>query len=220
MLSERIRMSMAASEGDFPSQEPTDYELMETVVNSETWTAPESGYFQVEVFGASGSGGGFAYCTNDDGTQYFYYTGGGGGGGGYAASRFKLFQGDTLSVAIGTVGATTSVTPNNTTDESYDTMSVTGGGNGGNAYASYGGSSSGGAGGAGGAASGGNITNANGNNGSTGAYSFNKPTRGALGGAAGYTGGNAGGNGGGYTIGPEAGKAGFVKIYRGNTNLA
>ena len=193
---------LLATLGGFPSQEPTAYELIGTYTTSQTWTAPESGYFQIEVFGASGSGG-LDYFRNG-----MMWCGGGGGGGGYACSRIKLKKGDKIIFSPGSVGAT-SYAEIDSSMEAYSKMNVTSGANGGNG--SFG---NGGAGGAGGIASGGNYKNANGGAGGAGANGGANP---GTGGAAGYSGGNAGGNG--SSAKPAgAGKAGFIKIYRGNTN--
>ena len=219
-MAERRRMLLATL-GGFPSQEPTAYELIGTYTTSQTWMAPESGYFQIEVFGASGNGGA-AIIYNS-----MPYGGGGGGGGGYACSRVKLRKGDILVFSPATVGATSSVTFNSSI-ETYDDLQVTSGANGKNATGSatiYGG--------AGGVANGGNYANNNGGAGANG-RSYKKVTDGwtgygGTGGTSGYTGGNDGGKGAnGYRdyseydhswVGsPGYGKAGFIKIYRGNTN--
>lgn len=196
----------------FPSS-PSAYNLIGTYTGNQTWTAPENGYFQIEVFGASGSGG-------DPSNSYA--GGGGGGGGGYACSRVTLNKGDAIALTVGAVGATTSAAVNSSHNNSYDhTLQVTSGGNGAKASGKTPGS-----GGAGGTGSGGNYANyaggAGGNGGAGSAYAVGA---GGNGGTAGYSGGNVGGKGGqsgiiivgGETKG-EAGAAGFIKIYRGNTN--
>ncbi|MBO5715095.1 MAG: hypothetical protein J6S23_01725 [Clostridia bacterium] len=186
----------------FP-QEPSGYEELAIITASQTWTAPENGYFQIEVFGASGNG------ANG---HSVYVAGGGGGGGGYSCSRIKMNKDDTIVLTVGGVGAVSSASINSSL-ETYDTLSVTSGANG-----SQGPLNSGGAGGAGGVASGGNYANLNGGKGGTGSYA--QAGAGGYGGAAGYTGGNVGGAGGNGNSGVGgAGKAGFFKIYRGNTNL-
>ena len=180
----------------FPN-EPSAYNQLALITASQTWTASENGWFQVEVFGASGNGGtGTGYANSGKG--------GGGGGGGYSASRMPLNKGDTIVLTIGVVGSTTKAVINSSHDDTYDhTIQVTSGTNG-----KDGSSLSGnGTGGTGGTASGGNYANANGGNGVTG----------GAGGEAGHTGGNVGGDGvKSKTANP--GSAGFVKIYRGNTN--
>lgn len=187
----------------FP-EEPSAYDQLALIIFSQTWTAPENGYFQIEVFGASGNGanGHSVYCA-----------GGGGGGGGYSCSRIKMNKDDTIVLTVGGVGAVSSASINSSL-ETYDTLSVTSGANG-----SEGWPGSGGPGGAGGVASGGNYANNNGGNGGNGSYTQAGP--GGAGGAAGYTGGNVGGAGGNGNYGAGvAGKAGFIKIYRGDTNVA
>ena len=196
----------------FP-QEPSAYNQLALITASQTWIAPEDGWFQIEDFGASGKGGdGYLLSMNN---VYASLSGGGGGGGGYAASRIKMHKGDTAVINIGAVGATTSVTINSTV-ESYSALSVTSGSSGENAANS----SAGGAGGAGGIASGGNHANNNGGNGSKGEQNNGGLAIGGNGGAPGYTGGNYGGKGadGANRNYGEAGKTGFIKIYRGNTN--
>lgn len=219
-----IRRRLLNCGGGFPA-EPTAYTLIEKYTTSQTWTAPETGWFQVEVFGASGKGGaGKSYCKV---VQYepidYAASGGGGGGGGYACSRIKMKKGDTIELVVGAVGADSSATIDSVV-ETYDIMTVTSGANGGDVsgnVVSY----KVGTGGTGGVASGGNYANANGGAGGNG----NKTgTSGGKAGTAGYTGGNAGGTGGygqtNYTSkeathAGKAGKAGFINIYRGDTNL-
>lgn len=206
----------------FPA-EPTEYTLIETYTASQSWTAPEDGYFKIEVFGASGKGGkAYAYYRDN---KYYYWGngGGGGGGGGYACSNIKLKKGDVIAIVSGAVGSDSTATINSSL-ESYSKMTVTSGANG--TDSSIPNDLYEGKGGAGGVASGGNVANANGGDGSDGGHGDGgRNGAGGAGGAAGYTGGNAGGVGGtmnassGETS-PGAGKAGFIKIYRGNTNVA
>lgn len=216
----------SAETSSFPS-EPTEYILTDTITASQTWTAPADGYYQVEVFGASGSGGvgdSESASTDDGWSALAIAPGGGGGSGGYSQSIFKLKAGDTLIITIGAVGATTSVEPNNTTNEDYDTITITSGANGGNGNAAMTSDDSknlAGAGGAGGTASGGNVDNINGNAGTKGTsdYDTGYPAdpqyyRAGTGGAAVGDGANAGGNGGAPGSG-KAGKAGYIKILTG-----
>lgn len=234
------RRMMLATLGGFPSQEPTAYSLIGTYTSSGEFIAPESGYFQIELFGASGAGGNNYKGSNTASVSNFKYNtpGGGGGGGGYARSRIKLKKGDLVNIADLAVGKTAKVTIYSSI-ETYSAMKVISGSTGGNASSNYAGT-----GGAGGVASGGNHYNANGIAGGNGdktaklvttegGYNYYDNTPGA-GGAAGYEGGNTGGRGGyfrlliantssnsregWYNRAAEAGKAGFVKIYRGNTN--
>lgn len=199
----------------FPSA-PSAYNLIGTYTANQTWTAPESGYFQIEVFGASGKGGtAKAYSSAAAGGG-----GGGGGGGGYSSSRITMNKGDTIVLTVGGVGATTFAVVDSSHDNSYDHMlQVTSGANGGDSVLSYG------EGGAGGTASGGNYSNVNGNAGSNGVKgsSFSGSTGGA--GGAGVNGAPNGGNGqsikgafGGTNTALGNGSSGFFKIYRGNTN--
>lgn len=208
--------------------EPSAYELIDTYTNATTFVAPEDGYYQIEVHGASGAGGpnGKRGVSGD----YIFGAGaGGGGGGGYARSIVKLNKGDTVTITALAVGSTATVYINSSIDI-YPNILVSSGSTGKvpDAY------TSGGTGGAGGVASGGTEENINGSKGSTGSnkkvttYSQSKATGGA-GGAPGHTDGNKGGTGsqGGYngsanvlSNNPGSGKAAFVKIYRGNTNVA
>lgn len=206
----------------FPSS-PSSYNLIGTYTEGGvfTFTAPSTGYFQVEVQGASGSGGNY--------NNSWYAGGGGGGGGGCAISRVKLNKGDTITLYVSYTGYTNQAVINSSI-ESYATPMVTSGGVGGNAgvnstddgYVAYGGS-----GGAGGVASGGNYANYNGGAGSTGSVgSMINGGAGGSGGSPGYTGGRYGGAGGtsksyiGSAAAPTEGSTGFIKIYAGNTNVA
>lgn len=210
--------------------------LLQTYTDNGTFTAPQKGSFQIEIFGASGSGGTSDRpnkFVDEQGEEYnLGATGGGGGGGGYAVSIVRLCENDVINVVVGRVGGTSSASVVSSYDTEYNhTLSVTSGGNGGNGRVSrysYGGSA-----GPGGVASGGNIRNLNGNAGAAG----NTPTSdrvgdgpyyGGHGGAAAVTGGNAGGNGGGYDrsglyssaeviTSPTYGADGFVKISLINT---
>ena len=153
-------------------------------------------------------------------------------GGGYSASRIKMKAGDTIVLTVGVVGAISSASINRSL-ENYDLLSVTSGTNGGNGTAKSSISNCiGGSAGQGGSASGGNYATHNGEAGIAGTTSSVSssqiPTSGGAGGNAGYTGGNVGGTVGGgqsvslmetVTVAGVAGKAGFIKIYRGNTNL-
>ena len=215
---------MLATLGGFPSEEPTAYTLIEKYTASGTFTAPESGYFQVELFGASGTGG-KAYAVS----SRKLYGGGGAGGGGYACSRIKLKKGDIVKYTLGTAGNTSSVIFSSSL-ETYANIQITSGTNGGAAT-----SSAVGAGGAGGNATGGNFSNVNGGKGDNGSsnvitnpYINAKQALGGDGGGSGNTAGNAGGRGGSAFYWPDdntmkgengnPGKKAFIKIYRGNTN--
>lgn len=212
----------------FPA-EPSSYALIGTYSSSQTFTAPEDGYYQIEVYGASGNGGAASKSQsnfmNEEGTgpDTNIAYGGGGGGGGYAKSIVKLNKGDTVILSGFSIGSTTSAVISSSQDsESSITMSITSGGNGGNGSASRS-SAVGGSGGSGGKATGGNVSNINGGNGYQGMYSYCVRTgRYKSGGTATYTkgggpaavsGGNTGGNAG------KSGLPGFIKIYRGDTNV-
>ena len=222
------RRRMLLSGGGFPA-EPTDYELIGTYTASGTFTAPEDGWFQVEVFGASGNGGNGAYRVTGTGANKIRWLagGGGGGGGGYSCSRIKMMEGDTITFVCGGVGNNSSANINSSL-ETYSALSVTSGANG-SAGKTTSASSTGGAGGNGGVSTGGNYANNNGGSGGRGgngyAYVSGESSGngyGGAGGAAGYTGGRTGGKGATVTTlstgTAENGLIGFIKIYRGNTN--
>lgn len=220
---------MLMSGGGFPA-EPSAYELIGTYTSSGSFIAPEDGWFQVEVFGASGNGGSSARKTAgpSSGRWTVMAGGGGGGGGGYACSRVKMNKGDTINLTPGAIGAVSSAIINSS-KETYTMLQVTSGANGGAGTVTSS-SGTGGAGGAGGVATGGNYANYNGGSGRLGNNGIAYATmpeenvgdgKGGAGGTAGYTGGRTGGKGADSTAGvpsPGSGYAGFIKIYRGNTN--
>lgn len=77
------RRRMLISGGGFPA-EPSAYELIGTYTSSGSFIATENGWFQVEVFGASGNGGSSAYKTAAMNTIRFFAGGRVGGKGGEA----------------------------------------------------------------------------------------------------------------------------------------
>lgn len=207
-------------------------ELIGTYTASQTWTAPEDGWFQIDVFGASGAGGtGAQYRVSA--ANYNFGTAGSGGGGGYSCSRVKLKAGDTVELVVGqragtdSIGnwtyATDSSVVINSTVEDYESMSVTAGGRGGNGTATSS-SAIGGSAGTGGVASGGNVSNINGSAGNKGVTIKRASENSAsndivVAGGAGANGAPAGGKGGVSNNRGGSGSAGFIKIYRGDTNL-
>ena len=228
---------------DFP-ETPTEYSLINKYTESTIFTAPEDGWYKFEVFGASGNGGkGYGnYDTYEDSygdTVYRYVaaSGGSGGNGGYSSSVVKLKQGDTVDLTVGAVGTDTSVTANSTVGESYDIIQVTSGGNGGNASGNGNRGKStmayAGTGGTGGVATGGNLENVNGKDGNTGqslakengsswteyatAKTYSPTPDNPECTTGGYGGHGSGYDKAGYAGG--SGSAGFVKVYRGNTNV-
>lgn len=220
-MSQMISDVIVAVKSAFPSA-PSAYNLIGTYTSNTTWTAPEDGYFQIEVFGASGKGGS-CYSQNTVGA-----CGGGGGGGAYVCSRVKMKKGDTIVLVRGAVGSDTTATINSSL-QNYSVMKATSGENGETSDDR----DVGGAGGYGGYAHGGNYANEHGGDGGDGegGVQYTNDGAGGVGGAAGYSGGNAGGKGG-YIVArpkdylyecdkrrPGSGKAGFIKIYRGNTNV-
>ena len=217
-------MVFAAIPSAFPT-EPTGYDLIGTYTTSRTWTAPEDGWFKIEVFGASGRGSS-AYITEYDygGTpMWLYASGSGGGGGGYSCSVVQLKEGDSIDLSCGAVGKNTTATVNSSI-EVYEVLKVTSGGTDTNPkYGDY--CRTGGTGGVG---TGGNVENGNGSTGSANKsddadYDDTVNCAGGKGGNAYHPDGNKGGDGGsivntGISFWGD-GKAGFIKISRGNTNI-
>lgn len=224
---DRRRLLMA---GGFP-KEPSAYdELIGKYSTSQTWFAPENGWFLIEVHGASGNGG-KNYDDNMPWIDYeiYFHSGGGGGGGGYAASKVMLKKGDAVEIVCGNVGAKTSAVIDSSKEE-YNVLSVKSGANGEDAQNKGSFDTGYGLGGAGGVATGGNYANNNGSPGGNGntflagdfgeGYEVSGSRAGGVGGAPGHVDGNPGGKGqdGDYNTSIGYGKAGFIKIFRGNTN--
>lgn len=220
----------SATPQDFPA-DPTAYTLIGTYTASQTWTAPEDGWFKIEIHGASGSGaegkptGSAWYKTEDEDTGdsiWYYYSGPSGGGGAYVCSEVKLKKGDTITLVRGAVGSDTTATIASSM-ETYEIMKAESG------TSATTGTSNFGYAGTGGTASGGTIANNDGSAGLKGArsadYEHSSDITVAVraGGSPGHTDGNNGGNGGyatnGKKYGATSGKAGFIKISRGNTNV-
>lgn len=203
---------------DFPD-EPTSYSDLIMVGSTQTWTAPEDGYFRFIVCGRGGDGGGY---PNSNGS---IYGGGGGGAGGIAVSVFALNKGETVSCICSIVqtqinynGNVATANPGeNGEDGSITTQNPTGQG------------------GAGGSASGGNVINKRGRRGEDGlrwTINGDSPTYNTEGGGGtnsydGKTiyGGQGEGHGGSstsndYPIAATAGTTARIYIQRGNTNIA
>lgn len=222
-----------------------DYTLIETYLTNGNFTALQTGWYKIEVFGASGNGGSptlFEINNNDDGTvDVIYYRAAGGGGGAYACDQIMLNAGDKLTITAGTPGNDTSVVFDATVEgqECKDIIATSGGNGTGGTYAD---TRSNGVGGAGGTVTGGTINailksgnageTANGYTGSFTTYqnvdsSDRLGMNACVGGASGIENGNRGGNGANidYLV-PEDntyieipyqnGKNGYVKIYLGN----
>lgn len=201
---------------DFPD-EPTSYSDLIMVGSTQTWTAPEDGYFRFIVCGRGGDGGGY---PNKNGS---IYGGGGGGAGGIAVSVFALNKGETVScicsidqTQINYNGNVATANPGKDgEDGKITTENPTGRG------------------GAGGTASGGNVTNKRGGRGENGlrwTTNSDSPTYNTEGGGGtnsydGKTiyGGQGEGHGGGssndYPIAATAGTTARIYIQRGNTNV-
>ena len=178
---------------------PEEYETVRVLYTSGGYyTVPADDWYQMEAFGASGSGG-RGISTQE--APFYRAGGGGGGGGGYACSRLWLRAGDVIRVQVTEQAGTVEIST--TTGNSYTDLVVTAGEAGGDAAIyDYG---QGlphvdpGSGGNGGKASGGSYVNADGEDGQAGeADMFD--TGYAPGGAGGIYGGlsyGAGGNTGG-----------------------
>jgi len=212
----------------FPA-EPTNYELVDTYTNEGTIVAPEDGWFEIVLHGASG-GGGNPQWYRVNSSEFRLGPGSGGGGGGCAISRVKLNKGDTIVFTSSAIGSTAAVYINSSIDI-YSNMLVSSATNGVDGKASVTGHYDV-AGGTGGVGSGGNHANYTGGNGGIGdaviATSNYGIQYGGVGGVAGYVGGNAGGDGGHsgvinygtQSLGtPGPGKKAFVQLLRGNKNL-
>lgn len=203
---------------DFPD-EPTSYSDLIMVGSTQTWTAPEDGYFRFIVCGRGGDGGGY---PNNNGS---IYGGGGGGAGGIAVSVFALNKGETVSCICSIVQTQINYNGNVATanpgedgeDGRMTTQNLTGQG------------------GAGGSASGGNVINKRGGRGEDGlrwTINGDSPTYNTEGGGGtnsydGKTiyGGQGEGHGGSsasndYPIAATAGTTARIYIQRGNTNIA
>ena len=203
---------------DFPD-EPTSYSDLIMVGSTQTWTAPEDGYFRFIVCGRGGDGGGY---PNNNGS---IYGGGGGGAGGIAVSVFALNKGETVfcicSIVQTQINYNGNVATANPGEDGEDgrmtTQNLTGQG------------------GAGGSASGGNVINKRGGRGEDGlrwTINGDSPTYNTEGGGGtnsydGKTiyGGQGEGHGGSsasndYPIAATAGTTARIYIQRGNTNIA
>lgn len=222
----------SAIPSEFPAV-PDSYILIDTYTTSQTFTAPEDGWFKIQLHGASGNGAlGYpnrgAWWTNEDedgNSTYAVNSGASGGGGAYVESIIKMRKNDSVVLVCGAIGGETTATISSSMGD-YALMSATSGGNAVNAskYNQYGTI------GRGGSSSGGNISNINGSDGGPGVRSNFYDYYGDItiyatpGGQPGHEEGNSGGDGeycvNGNRLGPSSGKPGFFKISRGNTNLA
>lgn len=221
----------AAIASAFPS-EPDSYELIDTYTSAQTWAAPEDGWFKIELFGASGSGGNGVYSSYEDSDGYYFTeatSGYSGAGGGYSLSEgVKMNKGDIIQCEINSAGTMTLNVRSSVDGVEIITMICTKGGDGQTAYVndtgyhydSYDVA-------VGGSASGGKTLNEPGKNGaraeSTGERT--KTVGPVAGGAAGHPDGNAGGASGTANYSSsrktngEARKPAFFRISRGNTNV-
>ena len=215
-MSERRRLLFGLFE--FP-QEPTSYSLIGTYASTQEWAAPEDGWFQIELQGASGNGG---EATLNTMIAYGAGSGGGGGGGAYVCSRVQMKKGDKVIISGSLAVDGTATVEIKSSKASYGIMQAVSGEAGG-VYTLL--SDNDAAGGAGGKAYGGSYSNVNGYPGGDGdkGTQSQKLYVGGTGGSPGVSGGNAGGKGADVGYGekgnPGSGSAAFVKIYRGNYNL-
>ena len=113
---------------------PSTFELIDSYETAQTWTAPENGWYQIELYGASGNGGAAGCANGTFSTAHSYpvaATGGGGGSGAYAMSIVALKKGDTITLESIEVGNTAILTVESSYDASYShTMKCVSGGNG------------------------------------------------------------------------------------------
>lgn len=209
--------TVTATPDDFPA-EPTFWTEIETLSDSESWVAPENGWFKF-VCAAKCGNGGTSVVLWDGGYpdakpphEYWGLSGGAGGAGGYSESKVSKLKDEIVEITF-----------SNGSISCLD-ISVTAGGDGvGDRVLNR-------PGGAGGTASGGNLVNTDGTAGAPGvvgnhyigsssSISMAAPQGGLRGD------GQRGGNGAGITNGNEnspaagVGAAAYVKIYRGNTNV-
>lgn len=191
---------------DYPDP-PTSYSEIEKLYSSETWVAPEDGYFQFICLAKSGDGGrGRTFSSPTHG----YSGGGAGGAGGIAVSNFSFYAGDEVTITInGSItlaakGENTVATSGGNGSSKADNVSSPGG--------------------SGGGATGGNVANQTGATGNRGTYGYNSGER--YGGATvsnsygGYS--TTSGYGGYYVVNNQAagtGTAAYVVVLRGNTNV-
>lgn len=207
----------------FP-REPSEYGLLETITTAATWTAPADGWYQIELFGASGNGAKGASGYHSDYEVPAGYTvdnlaaaaGAGGGGGAVAVSHVKLSKGNTIKLTNIAIGSTATVHIVSSMEDYSDMLCVSGGNatspsrqDNGNTciytedlyYGTVG---------RGGTASGGNVSNVNGKNGKQGDYGYIRSNwqaetyAGGSGGAPAIEGGNTGGSGGSATLTPNS----------------
>lgn len=217
----------------FPD-EPMYYNVIETVSTAGDWTVPEDGWFKIELFGASGSGGNAVsgtYSDSEGDTVYESTSGFGGGGGAYSLSEgVAMNAGDIIRCSTETNGTTTLNVYSSVAEVGAITMSCTKGEDGrsptwssgsGYNYSSYDLA-------AGGVASGGLTSNLPGGSGgkAVGSQNYNTKTGPVAGGSAAHEDGNTGGASGyayagssGGNLQGETGKPAFFRVSRGNTNV-
>lgn len=231
-----IRRRMLLQVSGFPMK-PAEYNSPERFDSSGEFVAGSTGWFKIELQGASGAGGTYSTYIKDTPLQNLAKqctSGGGGGGGGCAVVSVRLNKNDRITFTIGDSGydCTASV-DSSVSDEDDRYLKVTSGGKGGNGDAQ---NQTVGKGGKGGNASGGDnnyngYDGKDGVNGSPNAYLLGNAgvvPEGGAGGVSAYSDGQNGGKGGGHTgegdvtyyyYGPQSGKKGFIRIYEGKTNV-
>lgn len=212
----------------FPA-EPESYLEIVRYTSSGSFFAPEDGFFEIELHGASGCGG-EAKTSGEEGIPGG--GGGGGGGGGFSTSRVKMRKGDKIFCVAGAVGNSSTAKIESSIDRSHNIT----------VYSAENGKEpphiwddpkdielEGGNGGAGGKAEGGNFRNLEGLSGGKGSSdpkAKEAPAAGtkgisqAIGGRNGGLGGTIfdSGSWGLHSRDGEKGENGFIKIYAGNKN--
>lgn len=235
----------STNDGSISAEQPAEdaFSIYGTYNENIDWKAPYDGWFKIEVYGASGSGGTSDYPIqwtdpgedyDDDGepdetgTTYYSVAGGGSGGnGGYSCSIVKLKKDNIVNIIIGNTGAQTIVKINSDLDE-YNVIIINSGGDGGHSVDPRNGTINWiiGAGGVGGTVeSQGNIRSINGTNGSKGNvndYSSYKYTVPPAISSTTIEKGKVGGSGSGWSnwngIRPNSGESGSVRISVANTS--
>ncbi len=226
----RRRMMMDGETAGFP-EVPERYIEIKTIDGAEEFVVPKDGYYQIEVYGASGSGGAGKHFYNLFGAISMAAAGGGGGGG-FSASRVKMRKGDKIFCAAGAVGNSSTAKIESSIDRSHNIT----------VYPAENGKEpphiwddpkdinlEGGNGGAGGKAEGGNFRNfegLSGGKGSSDPKAKEAPAAGtkgisqAIGGRNGGLGGTIfdSGSWGLHSRDGKKGENGFIKIYAGNKN--
>ena len=189
---------------------PSTYLEFEKIYSSQTWYAPEDGYFEFIGLAKSGDG------NDGNSGQGVTCSGGSGGSGGIVVSVFKLSQNETVSISI---------SGNVTIGCKEENATATVGGKGSAGQLIYSGTyprPSAGSGGSAGSASGGNLANIQGNRGNDGdevdrgesGYASDAPSV-----STSYNGYSTTSGKGTVTEQAGTGTSAYVVVLRGNTNI-